>query len=143
MEITQATERRSKKSWLRFSLRSLLVATSVVAIVLASVAYWQTPRLERDVKVRIRRDFPVEQYNEVRRVLLSYDPDAPRIHRCILHLAEGDFDKLKQAAYDATMDYRDVIMWAEYEQNGGGWHDDRVRNYNRPFDEAAQRGCLY
>jgi hypothetical protein len=48
-------------------------------------------------------------------------------------LAEGKTDRLLHFIGCATTDYRDVILWAEYDRN-----DQRVRDFNQPFD-AQQR----
>ena len=124
------------KSWSQYSLRALLLATLFASIVLAGVVYWRTPRLEPDIKARIREDFPANQHDEVRGILLAYDTDWPRMHRCLLHIAAGDLEELKRAADDAQMDYRDVILWAEYENTASGMQ--RVRAYERPFNEATR-----
>lgn len=57
-----------------------------------------------------------------------------RMHRCILHVANGDLDELKRCADSRQKDYRDVILSAEYEMTSDGM--EKVRDYDRPFDQA-------
>ena len=122
----------------RYSLKSLLIMTTVMVVVLAIVAYIRSPRLAADVSARIDADFAQDRVHEVRAILLNYDATASRMHRCMLHLAEGDLEKLKQVVADAHTDYRDVILAAEYESNPSGWAVNRVRDFNRSFQDASR-----
>ena len=123
----------------RYSLKSLLIVTSMTVVVLAIVTYLRSPRLVADVSARIDADFSRDQVREVRAILLSYDATGSRMHRCILHLAEGDLERLKKIVADARIDYRDVILAAEYESNASGWAVKRVRNFHRSFEDASRQ----
>jgi hypothetical protein len=59
-----------------------------------------------------------------------------RIIRCILFLAEKDIDKLKSNIEAASYDPRDVMLWAEYLNNGQEQHPKRIRDFNKTFDEC-------
>ncbi len=52
-----------------------------------------------------------------------------RVLRCIIHLAEGSADRVRDLAEDAKTDYRDIILWAEYDQKG----KTRLHDFNKPF----------
>lgn len=64
-----------------------------------------------------------ERFQEVYR-----EPASPRIIRCVLHLASGDVDSLEQYIDTCLKDYRDIILWAEYDSEG-----NRVFSGNRRF----------
>ncbi len=46
------------------------------------------------------------------------DKPSNRIIRCIIHLASGDVNKMEQLFQVALKDWRDVILWAEYDEHG-------------------------
>ena len=117
---------------IQFSLRVLLALMFVATVVIAFVVWWRTPRLASDVEARLRQDFPAEQWVKVRSILLAYDPAWPRIHRCILHVADGHLDRFHDMVRLAEQDYRDAIVAAEYQ----GPEMVRVYDFGRPFGEA-------
>jgi hypothetical protein len=41
-----------------------------------------------------------------------------RVHRAILKLGGGDLDRVRQMTDAACLDYRDVLLWAEYLREG-------------------------
>ena len=85
--------------------------------------------LPADVVRKIAADFPNEPQATVMALLAEYEgPERPRVIRCIIHLAEGNTDKLLDFIASAKTDYRDVIFWAEYDDS-----DQRIRNFNQPF----------
>ncbi|UCD90697.1 MAG: hypothetical protein JSW04_04515 [Desulfobacterales bacterium] len=51
-----------------------------------------------------------------------------RILRCIIFVAKGDLDVLDKAIGLAKTDYRDLIVWAEYDEKY-----ERVRDLSTPF----------
>ena len=51
-----------------------------------------------------------------------------RIVRCIVFVANGDLTRLENAIDLAKEDYRDLIVWAEYNEN-----NERVRDLTNPF----------
>ena len=59
-----------------------------------------------------------------------------RVIRCIIFLSDKNINKLKENIRVATCDPRDVILWAEYKNRGQGEQIKRIRDFNKPFDEA-------
>lgn len=57
----------------------------------------------------------------------------PRIIRCILFLADNDFEKLKNYINVAISDPRDVILWAEYENIDDINNTKKIRDFNKNF----------
>jgi hypothetical protein len=95
------------------------------------------PKISDDVRRRLDRDFPDAERVQAESVLLDMNArlsalmhddleDHPRISRCVVHVAEGDLPRLKEAAELACTDWRDVIMWAEYDRDGTRLHDFTV-----------------
>ncbi|QDS98443.1 hypothetical protein [Adhaeretor mobilis] len=87
-----------------------------------------------DIRNRIAQCFP-EKSDIVVTKLDKIPPnlrDRPRIARCILQLANGDFEKLDNLLIAACSDYRDVIWWAEYDHPLNP--DTRLRNLGNPFE---------
>ncbi len=56
-----------------------------------------------------------------------------RIMRCILFLAQGDMDIFGEYEKLAKIDYRDVIMNAEYEYPS----EKRLKDFSKPFKEET------
>lgn len=57
-----------------------------------------------------------------------------RLIRCIVYLANGDLDSLDVWINQARLDWRDVIMNAEY----SGPDEQQVRDFRRPFVELKE-----
>lgn len=53
-----------------------------------------------------------------------------RILRCIVFVANGDLDTLDKAMELAKTDYRDLIVWAEYDENF-----EQIRDTSIPFSQ--------
>jgi hypothetical protein len=51
-----------------------------------------------------------------------------RILRCIVFVAKGDLNRQEKAIDLAKKDYRDLIVWAEYDEES-----ERVRDLSNPF----------
>ena len=51
-----------------------------------------------------------------------------RVIRAIVYLAEGDLGRIEHYIDCAKIDYRDVLLWGEYDRDG-----NRLRNFNEPF----------
>ena len=51
-----------------------------------------------------------------------------RIVSCIVFVANGDLNRLEKAIDLAGEDYRDLIVWAEYDEK-----NERVRDLTNPF----------
>jgi hypothetical protein len=97
-------------------------------------------RYPSDVEQRLRTDFPGERLEVARAALAELSEVSPRLVRCVLHLAGGSVQRLREHIADAQRDWRDVILWAEYEEAGPGKQPRRLRDFNRPFPEAGGEG---
>ncbi|MHC4942739.1 MAG: hypothetical protein ACYTG7_06930 [Planctomycetota bacterium] len=88
----------------------------------------------QDIIDKIHRDFGSSDDAELVIEALSDfrarnpDIESDRIIRCIVFVASGNLDTLEQAIELARTDYRDLIMWAEYNEK-----DQRIRDMNKPF----------
>jgi hypothetical protein len=85
-----------------------------------------------DIESRISSDFPEEDrvsaLDVIRSLAAQIDREVPRILRCVLFLSRGELPLLAYNAEQARLDYRDVIYWAEYDEQ-----DRQVRDFNQPF----------
>jgi hypothetical protein len=88
--------------------------------------------LTPDIEIRVAADFTPEQRNETLSILELLDEELGggnyRVLRCVLFLARGDLARLVHFADRARSDWRDVIYWAEYDDQ-----DRQVRDFNQPF----------
>lgn len=88
----------------------------------------------RDMIERLNRDFETPEDVELALSVLAdfmeqnRELSTDRILRCIVFVASGDFDTLERAIELAKTDYRDLIVWAEYDG-----HENRVRDLTKPF----------
>jgi len=73
---------------------------------------------DNDIKRVVKRDFPLLDFVEVECILQLYDAKVKenrnRVCAAILKLANGNIELLKDYTKAATLDYRDVLYWAEY-----------------------------
>jgi hypothetical protein len=60
---------------------------------------------------------------------------SPRLIRCALVSSAGDLARLRAELDHLKIDYRDVILGAEYVRQAGEWV--RVRDLNEPFPDDA------
>ena len=73
-----------------------------------------------DIIEKIKRDFDSPDEADLALSVLAdfvdqnQDLSTDRILRCIVFVANGDIDKLEKAIDLASTDYRDLIVWAEY-----------------------------
>lgn len=96
--------------------------------------------ISADIKARVLRDFgkvdapKVEQgLLETMAVLQKYKVlEIPRVLRCVVQYAAGDWGRLEYALKIAKIDYRDAIMFGEYEPRDKTLQ--RVRNLTEPFE---------
>lgn len=94
----------------------------------------------KDIKDKIEADFG-DKASDVFRIFDEAISQADylnhnRIIRCILFLAKKDIDKLKSNIQAASYDPRDVMLWAEYFNNGQEQNPKRIRDFNKTFDEC-------
>lgn len=85
------------------------------------------PKLPSDIIRRVANEFPAELNAEI---IHSLEPFEPRVARCILHLAAGNISKFRHNCEIAHQDPRDVMYWAEYDENAKQIHD-----FQRPFSQ--------
>jgi hypothetical protein len=101
---------------------------------------------QEDVVRIVRRDYASAEVDAAFALLDAYEtwPGAARVRLAALKCADGDLVKLKRALEEATLDYRDVLIDAEYPINyrlgmktkrpSGEEYDESIRqdseNYN-------------
>ena len=89
-----------------------------------------------DIESRIAADFHAKDRESalfvIRTLGAELDREGPRILRCVVSLSCGELSLLAHNADQARSDYRDVIYWAEYDEQ-----DRQVRDFNQPFDPHA------
>jgi len=89
--------------------------------------------LPSDIIAKIERDFPKDEVAPVVKLVgeLSAHNNGPfedRILRCVVYLSRGTYSGLARAVATAHEDWRDVILFAEYDSN-----DQHVRDLSQPF----------
>lgn len=94
-----------------------------------------------DITARINDDFG-ENANEATIILIDAINKVDylktdRIIRCILFLSKGNLAELNKIIGAASIDTRDVMLWAEYEKLNGDFDYKRVRDFNNTFEESA------
>ena len=68
-----------------------------------------------DIRARIDAAFPQNEREWVFRKLSGYNgKESYRVMRCILRLANGSLSRLEAELNTANQDYRDSILFAEY-----------------------------
>ncbi len=91
--------------------------------------------LPDDIITKVRHDSSEEHAITILQLLKDYHQQHPdnsaRILRCIVFLAQGSFEKFAESVSLAQLDWRDLIVSAEYD----GWSGEecRIRNFNEPF----------
>lgn len=104
-----------------------------------------TSPVPTDIIQRITDDFGDERASKILANLISRIPDGlpngtrPRHLRCVIHLAEGDLEKLNHYIEICLRDTRDVMFAAEYRQTGPGFGTklERIHDFNLPFGEST------
>lgn len=91
--------------------------------------------LPEDIIAKVRKDFSEDDRIPILQMLSEYQQQHPgqpaRILRCIIFVADGSFEKFADAVALAKLDWRDLIVSAEYDIRSGEQH--HVRNFNSPF----------
>jgi hypothetical protein len=88
----------------------------------------------RDIWGKVNKDFETPEEAALALSVLSdfvdqnQDLASDRILRCIVFVAQGDFNRLEKAINVAKKDYRNLIVWAEYDEKS-----ERVRDLTKPF----------
>lgn len=86
--------------------------------------------IDPDIIEMIKKDWPKDKHDEIIEKLKSTGK-GQRILRCIVFASRGHdwhFDYLCKLA---GIDYRDVIMVAEYTRS-----NERIYDFNKPFEKA-------
>ena len=88
--------------------------------------------LPQDIITKVRQDFSETDAVVIVQLLSELQNENPkvfcdRILRCIIFCAEGLFDEFASAVKLARIDWRDVIMNAEYDG------ENRRRHFELPF----------
>ena len=90
--------------------------------------------LARDIWGKVNRDFGTPEEAALALSVLADFVDqnqelaSDRLLRCIVFVAKGDLNRLEKAIDLAKEDYRDLIVWAEYDEKS-----KRVRDLTNPF----------
>ena len=90
--------------------------------------------LARDIWGKVNKDFETPEEAALALSVLADFVDqnqelsSDRIVRCIVFVANGDLTRLENAIDLAKKDYRDLIVWAEYNEK-----NERVRDLTNPF----------
>jgi uncharacterized protein YbaA (DUF1428 family) len=90
--------------------------------------------LARDIWGKVNKDFETPEEAALALSVLADFVDqnkelsSDRIVRCIVFVANGDLNRLEKAIDLAREDYRDLIVWAEYDEK-----NERVRDLTNPF----------
>ena len=90
--------------------------------------------LARDIWGKVNIDFETPEEAALALSVLADFVDqnkklsSDRIVRCIVFVANGDLNRLEKAIDLAKEDYRDLIVWAEYDEK-----NERVRDLTNPF----------
>ncbi len=91
-----------------------------------------------DILDRLRNDFSSNFYHAIhplqQLLLRNSSCRNARLIRAIIFLSEKNTIKLARVILDAEMDWRDVLLWAEYTQNGKE-SPKRIRDFNQKFGE--------
>lgn len=94
---------------------------------------------KKDIQQRIKHDFNDSADKAIdilgNAILKTDYLKTDRVIRCIVFLANGDLNKLKKFIDNAILDTRDVMLWAEYEEQEGNFNFKRIRNFNKTFDQ--------
>jgi len=92
--------------------------------------------LPEDIIAKVRQDFTDDDMIPILQLLSELQKEdskifGDRILRCIVFLAGGSFEEFADAVAMARLDWRDLIVEAEYD----GWYGEhnRRRNLNLPF----------
>jgi hypothetical protein len=89
--------------------------------------------LKPDIIEQLRNDFPAGEV-DARVAQLIQATSTPRLQRCIVFAGRGHPDHFDYLCRLAQIDFRDLIMAAEYDR-----FDTQLYDFNRPIPDAALR----
>src|SRR4051812_44566776 len=92
--------------------------------------------LPQDIITKVRQDFSEDDVVAILQLLSELQKENPRIFsdrilRCIVFSAKGRFDEFACAVALARIDWRDVIVNAEYDRD----RETRRRHFELPFTQ--------
>jgi len=92
--------------------------------------------LPQDIITKVRQDFSEDDAIAIIQLLSELQNENPRIFcdrilRCIVFSAKGRFDEFACAVALARIDWRDVIVNAEYDRD----RETRRRDFELPFTQ--------
>jgi hypothetical protein len=92
--------------------------------------------LPQDIVTKVRQDFSEDDAIAILQLLSELQTENPRIFsdrilRCIVFSARGRFDEFACAVALARLDWRDVIVNAEYDRD----RETRRRDFGLPFTQ--------
>jgi hypothetical protein len=92
--------------------------------------------LSQDIVTKVQQDFSKDDAVVIVQLLSELQQENPsvfsdRILRCIVFSAEGSFDEFACQVKLARLDWRDVIMNAEYDRD---WKN-HLRHFELPFPQ--------
>ena len=90
--------------------------------------------MKPDIQNRLQKDF-VDDFMKVVEEINKWDAETKgllgdRILRATIQLANGNLEEFKRIKKAAKRDYRDVLLWAEYDE-----FRIQIRDFNKPFGE--------
>ena len=92
--------------------------------------------LPQDIITKVRQDFSQDDAIAILELLSELQKENPRIFcdrilRCIIFCAHGSFDEFACAVALARIDWRDVIVNAEYDRD----RETHRRHFELPFTQ--------
>ena len=80
--------------------------------------------LEPDVERQLARAWPsLEEQRAARPLIHSYaGAELDRVRLAMIKLSQGSLDRLQTLSAQAKVDYRDLLLWAEYPEQGRAQH---------------------
>ena len=76
----------------------------------------------QQVLTAIKKLFSKEKVKEIQEILSLYGSQegkgGQRVCLAVLKLSQGDEERLFHFLNEASIDFRDVLFWAEYDKNG-------------------------
>jgi len=91
--------------------------------------------LPADIEAKLLEDFGEQAKAAMERIseyLNSQQREPVRTARCAIHLAHGSLEKLERMLDEAMRDWRNVILWAEYDKG----IEPPQRDFQVPFREG-------
>ena len=93
-------------------------------------------KLPESVQEKVRQEFAADCREEIIALLSTYGKEEyqreqERVLLCILKLAGGDKNQVKELVERAEKDYRDIIFWAENPQEAKLDTPEKIDEFNK------------